>query len=182
MSRLMPPRRLLAHRRPALAAALLLVASCALFAPVGPLAGTAGAHVPGRFEWITAGSYKVLLGLPKGSVPAGRSFPIDVITPEQATSWDLWAHPGPGTDAVSVHAHIEPAIAMAELSLPTVGDWVLDVSVEGAAGEAHGQFTVVAAEPRKMPVWLAWCIALMPLGGFALFCLREWRRVVRESA
>lgn len=147
------------------------------------LAASAWAHTPERLETLAAGPYSVILGVPAGAVPAGQEIPIDVIAPPNATSWELWAVPDPGTDAVPVRARVaDAALGETRIVLPVAGPWHLQVRIDGPSGPGEASWPLAAKAPPKIPVWAAWCIALLPLAGFALFCVREGRRALRLAA
>jgi hypothetical protein len=129
---------------------------------------------PASLTRVDAGPYSLTVAVYTDQPVAGQDFAVLVSpaagagpAPERVR---LVARPGLGTDATPVRAALVPdpdgpGGFAGTARLPVTGAWLLDVVVDGPAGEGRATLHMTAAAPGALPPWVGWAVGLSPLLG-----------------
>jgi hypothetical protein len=134
------------------------------------IAATIPGKTPAHVDHVTAGPYHLAVNMYTYPANAGFALPF-AIAPEQAVNGSLTFHieslPGQSVDAnpvratfsanPNVHNGIQGA---AEITVQ--GPWILQVQVDGPAGEGVATVPVTATALPAMPTWLGWFLGFIP--------------------
>lgn len=166
------------------------VALLVLLAEIGfSLAATTHGSTPARVVHVQAGPYPLTVSLYTYPANAGFALPF-AIAPQQpqtgTLTFDATSIPGKGVDATPIHASLSPDAQVrngvqgtAEITVK--GLWMLQVSVDGPAGQGTATIPVEATAPPPLPLWLGWAIGFIPLAGLLAFLLLQRRQAVHEG-
>ncbi len=141
------------------------------------IAATMPGGTPVRVVHVSAGPYPLTVNLYKYPASAGYALPFAVL-PDQATGGPLtiqaFSLPGQGVDATTIRATISPdplvrnAIqGAAEITVR--GDWILQIKVNGPAGQGIASVPITATALPAVPTWLGWLVGFVPFYVLALF-------------
>ncbi len=150
-----------------MSACFLLVFLCFFLLGAGSVrTGSAPAHR----ETLIAGPYIVDVALSQDPPFTDQPFEITVIPHDRhiKLSGLVVAQPGLGTDATNLQTKLTPSTSTRGavsgwLHIPVRGAWQLVFHLDGPQGQSSADLAVTVGAPGAMPVWLAWCIAMIPL-------------------
>ncbi len=137
---------------------------------------------PTRFLNATAGPYQLKLALYADPLPAGDAIPFN-IAPAPGTqgplTYTVTADPGPGVSGSVTQGDINvqqqtPYGTPGNITLVTRGTWVLNITVNGPAGQGQASIPLTATAPPPIPTWLAWNLGLLPIYGLLIFWWNQW--------
>jgi hypothetical protein len=133
---------------------------------------------------VTAGPYALKVSLYTDPARAGFAMPF-AIAPEPPISgtltYTVTTVPGFDVDATPVHASLTPDAQVpngvqGEAEISVQGDWILQIVVNGPAGQGVASVPITATAPPLMPPWLAWSLGFLPLVGLLVFLLLQRQR------
>lgn len=170
------------------------LAAIVLAAAGAPPAVGAHAERPATTVAVAAGPYRLVVGLYADPPRAGDDLPL-AVAPAAGDGGAPWAvrvvaRPGLGTNATPTRATLtpdpdEPSSFAGAVRLSVTGAWLLDVTVDGAQGEATATVPLTAAAPGALPAWVGWLIGVViPLSGVLWFAAWQGaylRRLEREG-
>lgn len=158
-------KTILVHKVPALSVCFIIALLCCFLHT-----GQALAAAPAYTTTLIAGPYTIDVSLSRN--PPFTDQPFEVIVGahggNQQFSGQVVAEPGLGTDAVPLHAQLQPLAGSpgkigGSLHLPVRGAWQLVVDVTGSQGQGSASTDITVGAPGAIPPWLAWLIAVTPL-------------------
>ncbi len=148
------------------------------------IAATFPSATPTRVDQVTAGPYHLKVGLYTSPANAGYALAFSV-APMQAVDRPLTYHinslPGQGVDATPIRATFQsdPNVrngiqGAAEITVK--GPWILQVMVNGPAGQGVANIPITATALPPIPVWLGWIIGFVPFYIACVFFVMQMSR------
>lgn len=153
--------------------ALVVVLIDGAYSIVATIPGKTSAHV----EHVTAGPYHLAVSMYTYPANAGFAMPF-AIAPEQAVNGSLTFHvesdPGQGVDANPVRATFsaDPKVrngVQGAAEITVKGSWILQIQVDGPAGQGVANVPVTATALPPMPTWLGWFLGFIPFYVLIIF-------------
>lgn len=136
---------------------------------------------PANTETLMAGPYLIEVNLYQYPPWTDQSDEVTVV-PHNHTlqlTGTIIMQPGLGTDAVPLHAKLEPqgqdGTLVGSIRMPVRGAWTIVVQLNGPQGPGQASFPILVAAPGAIPIWLGWLIALTPLLGVAWLVWHQYR-------
>src|ERR1700730_13048754 len=148
------------------------------------IAATFPGTTPARVDHVTAGPYHHTVNLYTNPANAGYALAF-AVAPTQAVDGSLIYHtyslPGQGVDATPIRAtfHADPNVrngiqGAAEITVK--GPWILQVTVNGSAGNGVANIPITATALPPIPVWLGWSIGFVPFYVLCVFFVMQLSR------
>lgn len=148
------------------------------------IAATSPSTTPARIDHVTAGPYHLTVSLYSNPANAGYALAF-AVAPTQAVDGSLtyqtYSLPGQGVDATPVRATFsaDPKVrnriqGAAEITVK--GPWILQVTVNGAAGQGVANIPITATALPPIPVWLGWSIGFVPFYVLCVFFVMQLSR------
>ncbi len=145
---------------------------------------------PVRFIEATAGPYPIKLALYNDPINAGDTLPFNIAVASGTKgplTYEVTANAGPGVPASSqaqgdVNTQQNtPYGVPGSITLVTRGSWMLNIVINGPAGQGKAAIPLTAVSPPAIPTWLAWNIGLLPVYGLLLLWVVQTRRRMAQQ-
>ena len=146
------------------------------------IAATIPGKTPVHVDHVTAGPYHMVVSLYTYPANAGFALPFTV-APEQTVKGPLTFHinslPGSHVDANPVRATFSadakvPNGIQGAAEITVKGPWILQVQVNGLAGQGVANIPITATALPPIPTWLGWLLGFIPFYILITFFLVQY--------